>query len=400
MTPVGVTGDDVLPSAGQEVEGESRVGILVTVLDRQSQFGEFEDEPPFRGLGLAERDERVRIVVTRTGARQPAGLAQLRITRPLHQPVALRHLDVRAPFDEDTVDLGTPLVVEHLDGAGLEPEPSALLQFRQRLFSKERRWPQFKQMKSRISITLPVLGNLGAVHVLRTILRPGWIALGVVVVAFAVACFTLLAPWQLGKNSDTEHRNDLIRTATSLETVPLAEVAPSSTLDPSTEWRQVAVTGRYLEDRQALVRLRNIQERPAVLVLTPFAVTGSDRVILINRGFVRPVEGSVPAIPSPPVGEQTVQGRIRAAESVSADRGSRADNGVLTVPSINPPGLVGDRDVDADGRLLSPALPGSAGLAGRDPRSPPARHRPPYLSYGLQWLAFGIMAPPSVSCTS
>ncbi|GAC51908.1 MULTISPECIES: SURF1 family cytochrome oxidase biogenesis protein [Gordonia] len=227
-------------------------------------------------------------------------------------------------------------------------------------------------------------------HVLRTILRPGWIALGVVVVAFAVACFTLLAPWQLGKNSDTEHRNDLIRTATSLETVPLAEVAPSSTLDPSTEWRQVAVTGRYLEDRQALVRLRNIQERPAVLVLTPFAVTGSDRVILINRGFVRPVEGSVPAIPSPPVGEQTVQGRIRAAESVSADRGSRADNGVLTVPSINP-GLVGtatSTPMDDFYLQLSPDQPGSLGEIPL-----PQLDTGPYLSYGLQWLAFGIMAP-------
>ncbi|MFV3115740.1 SURF1 family protein [Gordonia amicalis] len=227
-------------------------------------------------------------------------------------------------------------------------------------------------------------------HVLRTILRPGWIALGVVVVAFAVACFTLLAPWQLGKNSDTEHRNDLIRTATSLETIPLAEVAPSSTLDPSTEWRQVAVTGRYLEDRQALVRLRNIQERPAVLVLTPFAVTGSDRVILINRGFVRPVEGSVPAIPSPPVGEQTVQGRIRAAESVSADRGSRADNGVLTVPSINP-GLVGtatSTPMDDFYLQLSPDQPGSLGEIPL-----PQLDTGPYLSYGLQWLAFGIMAP-------
>ncbi|MCR8896479.1 MULTISPECIES: SURF1 family cytochrome oxidase biogenesis protein [Gordonia] len=227
-------------------------------------------------------------------------------------------------------------------------------------------------------------------HVLRTILRPGWIALGVVVVAFAVACFTLLAPWQLGKNSDTERRNDLIRTASSLETVPLADVAPSSTLDPSTEWRQVAVTGRYLEDRQALVRLRNIQERPAVVVLAPFAVTGSDRVILINRGFVRPVEGGVPAIPSPPAGEQTVQGRIRAAESVSADRGSRADNGVLTVPSINP-GLVAtatSTPMDDFYLQLSPDQPGSLGEIPL-----PQLDTGPYLSYGLQWLAFGIMAP-------
>ncbi|MFC8313220.1 SURF1 family protein [Gordonia sp. NPDC057258] len=227
-------------------------------------------------------------------------------------------------------------------------------------------------------------------HVLRTILRPGWIALGLVVAAFAVACFTLLAPWQLGKNSDTERRNDLIRTATSIETAPLAEVAPSSTFVPSSEWRSVAVTGRYLTDRQALVRLRNVDQRPAVEVLTPFAVSGSDRVILVNRGFVRPVEGAVPDIPAPPIGEQTVDGRIRAAESVSTDRGTRVENGALTVATINP-GLVSaatSTPMDDFYLQLSPDQPGSLGEIPL-----PQLDTGPYLSYGLQWLAFGVMAP-------
>ncbi|MDT0219562.1 SURF1 family cytochrome oxidase biogenesis protein [Gordonia sp. AC31] len=227
-------------------------------------------------------------------------------------------------------------------------------------------------------------------HVLRTILRPGWIALGLVVAAFAVACFTLLAPWQLGKNSDTERRNDLIRTATSIETAPLAEVAPSSTFVPSSEWRSVAVTGRYLTDRQALVRLRNVDQRPAVEVLTPFAVSGSDRVILVNRGFVRPVEGAVPDIPAPPAGEQTVDGRIRAAESVSTDRGTRVENGALTVATINP-GLVSaatSTPMDDFYLQLSPDQPGSLGEIPL-----PQLDTGPYLSYGLQWLAFGVMAP-------
>lgn len=227
-------------------------------------------------------------------------------------------------------------------------------------------------------------------HVLRTILRPGWIALGLVVAAFAVACFTLLAPWQLGKNSDTERRNDLIRTATSIETAPLAEVAPSSTFVPTSEWRSVAVTGRYLPDRQALVRLRNIDQRPAVEVLTPFAVSGSDRIVLVNRGYVRPVEGAVPDIPAPPAGEQTVDGRIRAAESVSTDRGTRVENGALTVATINP-GLVSaatSTPMDTFYLQLSADQPGSLGEI-----SLPQLDTGPYLSYGLQWLAFGVMAP-------
>ncbi|MEO9327517.1 SURF1 family cytochrome oxidase biogenesis protein [Gordonia aurantiaca] len=227
-------------------------------------------------------------------------------------------------------------------------------------------------------------------HVLRTILRPGWIALGIVVVAFAVACFTLLAPWQLGKNSDTERRNDLIRTATSLETAPIDEVAPSSAFDPSTEWREVSVSGRYLEDRQALVRLRNINERPAIEVLTPFAVSGSDRVILVNRGFVRPTEGAVPDVPAPPAGEQTIAGRIRAAEGVSTDRGVGEENGRLTVPSISPGLVSGATGTTLDDFYLQLSK-GQPGALGEIPL--PHLDSGPYLSYGLQWLAFGIMAP-------
>ena len=37
----------------------------------------------------------------------------------------------------------------------------------------------------------------------RSCLRPGWLALFVVVIAFAYLCFTVLAPWQLGKNTKT-----------------------------------------------------------------------------------------------------------------------------------------------------------------------------------------------------
>ena len=37
----------------------------------------------------------------------------------------------------------------------------------------------------------------------RALFQPGWLALAVAVVAFAYLCFTVLAPWQLGKNTKT-----------------------------------------------------------------------------------------------------------------------------------------------------------------------------------------------------
>ena len=98
-------------------------------------------------------------------------------------------------------------------------------------------------------------------RVLRTFLRPGWIALAVVVVAFAALCFSILAPWQLGKNSRTSERNHLIEQAVSIAPVPLASVAPAgSGFRSDTEWREVHITGTFLTDQQALVRLRSVDE--------------------------------------------------------------------------------------------------------------------------------------------
>ena len=46
---------------------------------------------------------------------------------------------------------------------------------------------------------------------LAFLLRPGWVALAVVVIAFTYLCFSVLAPWQLGKNTKTSRENDQIQ---------------------------------------------------------------------------------------------------------------------------------------------------------------------------------------------
>ncbi|WP_372586792.1 SURF1 family cytochrome oxidase biogenesis protein, partial [Mycobacteroides abscessus] len=56
---------------------------------------------------------------------------------------------------------------------------------------------------------------------LAFLLRPGWIALALVVVAFAYLCFTVLAPWQLGKNTKTSRENNRIAQSVNADPVPL-----------------------------------------------------------------------------------------------------------------------------------------------------------------------------------
>ncbi|MFT3900403.1 MAG: SURF1 family cytochrome oxidase biogenesis protein [Gordonia sp. (in: high G+C Gram-positive bacteria)] len=230
--------------------------------------------------------------------------------------------------------------------------------------------------------------------VLRSVFRPGWIALGLGVVAFAALCFSVLAPWQLGKNTTTSHRNELIRSAAKTAPVPIADVVPDPRrLDPDVEWREVTLTGRYLTDHQVLVRLRHVDEQPAVEVLAPFESNGT--TFLVNRGYVRPEKAAaIPQVGPPPAEPVTITARIRRGEGTSAGRGVAPVDGAMTAYTIDP--------VDVGRAEQLTLAPFYLQLSAKQPGSLATIELPqleagPYLSYGLQWLAFGIMAPLGVA---
>lgn len=234
----------------------------------------------------------------------------------------------------------------------------------------------------------------GDVRRLRFLVNPGWLALAVVVAGFAYLCFTLLAPWQLGKNSDTEQRNTLISDSFSAQPAPLAEVlGPGQAPSTTDEWRRVTVTGTYLPGQQVLARLRSVLGKPAYEVLTPMRISTGNlqgAVVLVDRGFVRPVQGTQPPpVATAPTGEVSIQARLRLDEQAQ----QRADfdtGGVQQVYAVNA-AAVGT----ATGLTITPGYLQLAedqpGVLGALPL--PQLDAGPYLSYGLQWIAFGIMAP-------
>ena len=129
------------------------------------------------------------------------------------------------------------------------------------------------------------------------LLRPGWLALFVVVIAFAYLCFTVLAPWQLGKNTKTSRENGQIARSLTADAGAGDKRFCRSRIrrHPMQQWQRVTATGHYLPDAQVLARLRVVEGDPAFEVLVPFAVDGGPTV-LVDRGYVQPEQGSrVPA---------------------------------------------------------------------------------------------------------
>jgi cytochrome oxidase assembly protein ShyY1 len=226
---------------------------------------------------------------------------------------------------------------------------------------------------------------------LTFLLRPGWVALAVVVIAFTYLCFSVLAPWQLGKNTKTSRENDQIQQSLTTAPVPLKTLLPQQNSSaPDAQWRRVTATGHYLPEKQLLARLRVAEGEPALEVLVPFVVDGGPNV-LVDRGYVRPTQGSrVPAIAPPPRETVTISARLRDSERPVLDKDSFISDGVRQVYSIDVSQIATLTGVPLAGSYLQliDNQPGGLGVIGL-----PHLDAGPFLSYGIQWITFGVVAP-------
>ncbi|PRQ10719.1 hypothetical protein C1Y63_10100 [Corynebacterium sp. 13CS0277] len=222
----------------------------------------------------------------------------------------------------------------------------------------------------------------------RTFLKPGWVITAVAVIGFAYLAFTVLAPWQLGKNARTAERNHNIEAAFERAPIDAAEAfGPSGGLRVD-EWTRVTLHGHYVDDAQVLVRMRPLDGQQAYQSLVPF-VTDGGLVLMLNRGFVPATPNVAPQLPAPPSGEVTVTGFARHTEGRPTTPAVERD-GFQQVAGISTHEVAEllDQPLGTDYVQLAADQPG--GLTAIPlPQLEPG----PYLSYGIQWIAFGIMAP-------
>lgn len=226
---------------------------------------------------------------------------------------------------------------------------------------------------------------------LAFLLRPGWIALILVVIAFTYLCFMVLAPWQLGKNARTSRENQQIENSLNTAPVPLKTLlAQQDSSAPNAQWRRVTATGHYLPDVEVLARLRVVEGDQAFEVLVPFVVDDGPTV-LVDRGYVRPEPGShVPPIPRPPQETVTLTARLRDSEPAIHDKEPFSRDGVQQVYSINTGQVSVLTKVPLAGSYLQLVENQPGGLGVIDV---PHLDAGPFLSYGIQWISFGILAP-------
>ena len=223
------------------------------------------------------------------------------------------------------------------------------------------------------------------------VFKPQWLAVAAVVGMFAYLCFTVLAPWQLGKNTETSRENGQISASLTADPVPVKEFLPQQdSAAPDQQWREVTATGRYLPEQHVLARLRVVDSQPAFEILVPFAIDDGPTV-LVDRGYVRPEAGSKPPEIAPlPTGSVTITARLRDSETAPADKEPFTQEGYLQVYAIDTAQVSALTETPLTGSYLQ-LLGDQPGALGEIPL--PHLDAGPFLSYGIQWIAFGIIAP-------
>lgn len=227
----------------------------------------------------------------------------------------------------------------------------------------------------------------------KAVLTPGWVITAVLIIAFTYTAFTVLAPWQLGKNERTVERNEAITTAFETDPVPFGEVvAADNTLPAERIWRRVELTGRYQPEAEVLLRLRPVNSEAAYQILTPLTITVGDHagtVVTINRGYVVMENGTVPRFEAAPTGEVSLVGYAQAREEATGREPVVAD-GYTQIFDISPESIAAATGVTPIGPYVQLAED-QPGVLTAIPI--PKLDRGPYLSYGIQWIAMGIGAP-------
>lgn len=227
-----------------------------------------------------------------------------------------------------------------------------------------------------------------------------------VVVLVAVAAFSSLGVWQLGRHQERDAADAEKRTRRDLPRLELTAAVVSRPAD-SLDWRRARAAGRFDYTSEAVLRSRTYNGIPGVYVVTPLVLESGARLPVL-RGWLPAADGfDAPLVAGRPGSEardRTVT--VRGLLVVPAE-GELPDIGSLAAERRSHP-VVGSLNGTALERLFPDAVPGlylhaSAGtstgeptersreLALPRPLDPPTLEGGPHLTYAVQWFSFAAI---------
>ncbi|MBC7277273.1 SURF1 family protein [Nocardioides sp.] len=225
----------------------------------------------------------------------------------------------------------------------------------------------------------------------RFLLSRRWVGFTVFVLILAYGTWWL-GQWQFDRLEDRKASNQIVRTNEHAEPVPVSDVlAPGEEVADEDEWRRVTATGTYAVDDTIIWRYRTPDEAKGVDIVVPL-VLADGTAVLVDRGWLQTTsQNEFVDLPSPPSGEVTITGWVRAdgtgdstdVAQVDGYHATRALSSTQVAEVVDKELLTGWLHLDTESPSPATELR-KADL--------PELDNGPHFFYGLQWWFFGVLA--------
>lgn len=202
-----------------------------------------------------------------------------------------------------------------------------------------------------------------------------------------VPLFCALGIWQLDR---AEQKRQIAASLEQRRKLPALRIGTDLPETDGLEYRSLEVRGRFLHAKTVLIENRKYQGRNGFHVITPLQLSGSGKLLLINRGWVPQQTGESSAF-SRPQGELTILGEARIPQPPAIDLQPQLDT-TLAMPHW--PFLTLENYAAWSGLKILPYVllqsPQDAGDFARQWPSPPTNDAM-HIGYAIQWFAFALI---------
>ncbi len=203
-----------------------------------------------------------------------------------------------------------------------------------------------------------------------------------------IAACLFAAQWQFSRGSNQSANNKIIAANLDLPSLAIDDVA---NLDPvANQWRKIKLQGKFSQTNQELVRNRYYEGKFGFEVLTLFTTTNGES-FWVDRGWV----AAGPNAATPPDVEQVTGESVEISARIRSENLSRQLQGsffVTRATSVKPESIAKLQGIDANEYYLDLLGSSDGQVKPLTKIELPELSNGPHYAYGIQWLAFALLA--------
>ena len=222
---------------------------------------------------------------------------------------------------------------------------------------------------------------------LKRFFNPASLLQSFVALALVAGCL-FAAQWQFSRGSSQSATNKIIASNLELPSLTMSDI---ENLNPvSSQWLKVTLQGSFSQDKQELVRNRYYEGKFGFEVLTLFRAANGEN-FWVDRGWV----AAGPNAATPPVVEPVASGNLEITARIRSENLSRQLQGsffVTRASSEKPESIAKLQVVDANPYYLDLLGSPDGKVKPLTEIELPELSNGPHYAYGIQWLAFALLA--------